>query len=48
MNYVTLGWGEGWVACEDNDPNCVPDVDKSKWLTYGKMMVRPVERHLDL
>lgn len=38
--YVTLGWAEGWVSNEGPKQNgaWTPDVDKAKWLSFGKAM----------
>ena len=36
LNYMTLGWAEGWTAWEPDAVNNIPNVDKPKWLSNGK------------
>jgi hypothetical protein len=38
LNYMTLGWAEGWSAFELGAIHNAPNVDKPKWLTNGKAM----------
>jgi iron(II)-dependent oxidoreductase len=38
LNYVTLGWAEGWNAFEPGAVNNIPNVDKAKWISEGKAM----------
>lgn len=44
LNYITLGWAEGWVADEKGVTKDIPDVDKPKWLTRGKTMTNWCDR----
>ena len=34
--FRTIGWAEGWVFNETLAGNDIPDVDKPKWLSFGK------------
>jgi hypothetical protein len=38
LNYVTIGWAEGWTAYEPGAVNNIPSVDKAKWISNGKAM----------
>ena len=44
LNYITLGWAEGWVADENGVVHDIPDVNKAKWLTRGKAMTNWCDR----
>jgi hypothetical protein len=45
LNYVTLGWGEGWHPDESENPlRDIPDVDKPKWISEGKAMTNLCDR----
>ena len=41
LNYVTVGWGEGWGVGREG---AAPAVDKPKWLTNGKFQTNWCDR----
>ena len=44
LNYITLGWAEGWSAYEAGAVNNIPNVDKAKWVSNGKAMTNWCDR----
>ena len=36
LNYITIGWAEGWIAHEPGAVNNIPNVDKAKWCACAR------------